>query len=292
MRRSPSVTTCAAPCSGCAGPSPTSTGSSWSASCPPSLGVRDPHQRRTPHRAVDGRARRRSPPSRWASSASTRTSSPPPATATWPPPTTAASSTISSPRSSALYRDDNLRPDSSPEKLATLKPVFGVKDGDATMTAGNSTPLTDGASVALLASEEWATAHDMPGAGLLRRRRDRGGRLRQRRRRTADGTDVRGAAVACPQRADPAGLRLLRDPRGLRVGGAGHPAGVGVRGVLQGAARSGRARWARSTGPSSTSTARRWRPVIRSRRPVAGSSRSWPSSWRRRRPRRVSRCAA
>lgn len=52
-----------------------------------------------------------------------------------------------------LYRDNNLRPESSPEKLATLRPVFGVKGGDATMTAGNSTPLTDGASVALLSSE-------------------------------------------------------------------------------------------------------------------------------------------
>ncbi|ORW19796.1 acetyl-CoA acetyltransferase [Mycolicibacter nonchromogenicus] len=60
-----------------------------------------------------------------------------------------------------LYRDDNLRPQSSPEKLATLKPVFGTKAGDATMTAGNSTPLTDGASVALLASEEWAAAHNL-----------------------------------------------------------------------------------------------------------------------------------
>lgn len=55
-----------------------------------------------------------------------------------------------------LYRDDNLRPDSSAAKLATLRPVFGVKAGDATMTAGNSTPLTDGASVALLSSEQWA----------------------------------------------------------------------------------------------------------------------------------------
>ena len=55
-----------------------------------------------------------------------------------------------------VYRDNNLRPDSSAEKLATLKPVFGVKAGDATMTAGNSTPLTDGASVALLATDEWA----------------------------------------------------------------------------------------------------------------------------------------
>ncbi len=58
-----------------------------------------------------------------------------------------------------LYRDNNLRADSSVEKLAKLKPVFGVKAGDATMTAGNSTPLTDGASVTLLASEDWAKAH-------------------------------------------------------------------------------------------------------------------------------------
>ncbi len=61
-----------------------------------------------------------------------------------------------------VYRDNNLRPDSSAEKLARLKPVFGVRNGDATMTAGNSTPLTDGASVALLASEEWAAEHDIP----------------------------------------------------------------------------------------------------------------------------------
>ncbi|WNG87990.1 acetyl-CoA C-acetyltransferase [Mycobacterium sp. ITM-2016-00317] len=61
-----------------------------------------------------------------------------------------------------LYRDNNLRPDSSPEKLAKLKPVFGVRNGDATMTAGNSTPLTDGASVALLSSEEWAAERSIP----------------------------------------------------------------------------------------------------------------------------------
>jgi acetyl-CoA C-acetyltransferase len=60
-----------------------------------------------------------------------------------------------------LYRDDNLRPDASVEKLAKLKPVFGVKSGDATMTAGNSTPLTDGASVALLAGDEWAAKHSL-----------------------------------------------------------------------------------------------------------------------------------
>jgi acetyl-CoA C-acetyltransferase len=60
-----------------------------------------------------------------------------------------------------VERDNNLRPDSSAEKLATLKPVFG-KGEAATMTAGNSTPLTDGASVVLLASEEWAEAHGLP----------------------------------------------------------------------------------------------------------------------------------
>jgi acetyl-CoA C-acetyltransferase len=59
-----------------------------------------------------------------------------------------------------LERDQNLRPDSSVEKLAKLKPVFGGPDG--TMTAGNSTPLSDGASTVLLASEEWAEAHDIP----------------------------------------------------------------------------------------------------------------------------------
>ncbi|MTD44403.1 acetyl-CoA C-acetyltransferase [Conexibacter sp. W3-3-2] len=59
-----------------------------------------------------------------------------------------------------LTRDQNLRPDSSVEKLAKLKPVFGGPDG--TMTAGNSTPLSDGASVVLLASEEWAKERGLP----------------------------------------------------------------------------------------------------------------------------------
>ncbi|WP_225032985.1 acetyl-CoA C-acetyltransferase [Paraburkholderia sp. XV] len=59
-----------------------------------------------------------------------------------------------------LARDNNLRSDLTLEKLATLKPVF---DRDAgTMTAGNSTPLTDGASAVLLASEAWAAARGLP----------------------------------------------------------------------------------------------------------------------------------
>jgi acetyl-CoA C-acetyltransferase len=56
-----------------------------------------------------------------------------------------------------LERDQNLRPDSSVEKLAKLKPVYGD-----TMTAGNSTPLSDGASAVLLASEEWAAERGLP----------------------------------------------------------------------------------------------------------------------------------
>jgi len=60
-----------------------------------------------------------------------------------------------------LAQDQNLRPDSTAEKLAKLKPVFGKGEG-ATMTAGNSTPLTDGASTVLLASEEWAQQHKLP----------------------------------------------------------------------------------------------------------------------------------
>ena len=64
-----------------------------------------------------------------------------------------------------LERDQNLRPDTSMEKLAKLKPVFG--DSDGTMTAGNSTPLSDGASAVLLSSEEWAKERGIPVQGYL-----------------------------------------------------------------------------------------------------------------------------
>lgn len=59
-----------------------------------------------------------------------------------------------------LERDNNLRGDSSPEKLARLKPAFDKENG--TLTAGNSSPLTDGASCLLLAGEDWAKAHGLP----------------------------------------------------------------------------------------------------------------------------------
>ncbi|MDQ5888825.1 MAG: acetyl-CoA C-acetyltransferase, partial [Pseudomonadota bacterium] len=61
-----------------------------------------------------------------------------------------------------ISKDNHLRADTSLEKLATLKPAFDRKSGNGTLTAGNSTPLTDGASSVLLASEEWAKARGLP----------------------------------------------------------------------------------------------------------------------------------
>ncbi len=66
-----------------------------------------------------------------------------------------------------LTRDQNLRPDINLEKLGTLKPVF-EKGPRGTLTAANSTPLTDGASVVLLASEDWAKARGLPILAYLR----------------------------------------------------------------------------------------------------------------------------
>ncbi|ASP40194.1 acetyl-CoA acetyltransferase [Bacterioplanes sanyensis] len=57
---------------------------------------------------------------------------------------------------------DNLARKPDLEKLASLKPAFDKKSGQGTLTAGNSSALTDGASVVLLASEEWAKAHNLP----------------------------------------------------------------------------------------------------------------------------------
>jgi acetyl-CoA C-acetyltransferase len=60
-----------------------------------------------------------------------------------------------------LTQDNNIRTDTSLEKLAKLQPSFD-KSGSGTLTAGNSTPMTDGASAVLLATEEWARAHNLP----------------------------------------------------------------------------------------------------------------------------------
>ena len=60
-----------------------------------------------------------------------------------------------------VFRDNNLRPDISLDKISTLKTAFD-KTERGTLTAANSTPLTDGASSVLLASEEWAQARGLP----------------------------------------------------------------------------------------------------------------------------------
>jgi acetyl-CoA C-acetyltransferase len=66
-----------------------------------------------------------------------------------------------------LRVDNNLRRDSTLEQLAKLRPAFPI-DGHGTLTAGNSTPLTDGAAAVLLASEEWARSRGLPVLAYLR----------------------------------------------------------------------------------------------------------------------------
>jgi len=61
-----------------------------------------------------------------------------------------------------LEQDEQLRPDTTPEQLAELKPVFGTDAENPTMTAGNSTPLSDGASTVLVASDDWAAERNLP----------------------------------------------------------------------------------------------------------------------------------
>jgi len=65
-----------------------------------------------------------------------------------------------------LSQDDNIRTDTSLEKLAKLKPVFD-HSAAGTLTAGNSTPMTDGASAVLLGSEQWARERNLPVLGFL-----------------------------------------------------------------------------------------------------------------------------
>jgi acetyl-CoA C-acetyltransferase len=60
-----------------------------------------------------------------------------------------------------VAQDNNIRNDTTLEKLSKLKPVFDTS-GAGTLTAGNSTPMTDGASAVLLASETWARERDLP----------------------------------------------------------------------------------------------------------------------------------
>jgi acetyl-CoA C-acetyltransferase len=65
-----------------------------------------------------------------------------------------------------VTRDDNIRTDTTLEKLAKLRPAFDLS-GSGTLTAGNSTPMTDGASAVLLASEDWARERNLPVQAFL-----------------------------------------------------------------------------------------------------------------------------
>jgi len=67
-----------------------------------------------------------------------------------------------------VARDNILRADSTLEKLASLKPAFDKSSGRGTLTAGNSTPLTDGAAACLLSSDEWARSHGLEPLCYLR----------------------------------------------------------------------------------------------------------------------------
>ncbi len=111
-----------------------------------------------------------------------------------------------------LKVDNNMRPDTSLEKLAKLRPSF---DANGTITAGNSTPLTDGASAVLLASEEWAAKRNCRVLAYLTFGKawavdfatGKEGLLMAPRLRRAG--DVEGCGV------EVAGFRLLRDPRSV-----------------------------------------------------------------------------
>jgi acetyl-CoA acetyltransferase family protein len=139
-----------------------------------------------------------------------------------------------------LTTDNNVRPDSTVEKLANLKPVFD-RSATGTLTAGNSTPLTDGASCVLLASEAWADARGLPVQAYITQSAvaavDYAGDERPPRG-PADGADLRGAGDARSRGNHIAGFRHLRNPRSVRGASPVHVQGVGVRGVLPHQARA------------------------------------------------------
>jgi acetyl-CoA C-acetyltransferase len=110
-----------------------------------------------------------------------------------------------------VKRDNNLRADTTLEKLATLQPAFDRKSDNGTLTGVNSTTLTNGASAVLLASEAWAKAHGFKPLAYL--------------------TFCETAAVDF----DGGKEGSLRNPRGLRCAGAMHARRLGRPQVLQGA---------------------------------------------------------
>ena len=162
-----------------------------------------------------------------------------------------------------LERDQNLRPDSTAEKLAKLKPVFGKGDG-ATMTAGNSTPLSDGAATVLLASDAWAAARGLPVLAHITHAEEAAVDY-------VHGDDglLMAPVYAVPRLlrragARPRRLRPVRDPRGVRRAGPDDARRLGGRGLLPRAARArGRARQRRPRQAQRRRILARGRPPVR-----------------------------
>ena len=159
-----------------------------------------------------------------------------------------------------LERDQNLRPDSSRREAREAQ--AGVRRGRGRDDDRRQLDPAHRRRRGRAAGQRRVGGRAQPArARAHHARADRGGRLRQRRRGPADGARARRAEAAREGRPDAAGLRLLRDPRGVRLAGARH------------AGRLGEERaWARSTAPSSTSTAPRSPPGTRSPPPAGGSS--------------------
>ena len=172
-----------------------------------------------------------------------------------------------------VSRDTNLRADTSLEKLGALSPVFGKGEG-ATMTAGNSTPLTDGASAVLLGSDDWASSHGLTPLAYF--------------------VDAETAAVdyvhggegllmapsyAVPRLLARVGMKL-QDFELVEIHEAFASTVLTTQTAWQDEAfcrdRLGLdGRWAPSTRTGSTSPVRRWRLATRSPRPGDGLSRRW-----------------
>ena len=150
-----------------------------------------------------------------------------------------------------LSQDNNIRTDTTLEKLAKLRPVFDIS-GAGTLTAGNSTPMTDGASAVLLASEAWARERNLPVLAYLELRQGRRRRLHRQEGGPAHGAGLRGAANAERRQPCASGLRFLRNTRGLCRTGAVHAQGLGRSGFLPRQAEAARRSRQSSIAPSST----------------------------------------
>ena len=106
-----------------------------------------------------------------------------------------------------LEQDNTLRSDSTIEKLSSLKPAFDKKSGQGTLTAANSSNLTDGASVALLSSEEWAKEHNIPVRAYLTFCETAAVDFFGKQNNTKEGL-LLAPAYAVPKMLDKAGLTL------------------------------------------------------------------------------------